>query len=421
MAKITWVFQNESGTNLNRYKATNVATNEEVVFDLLRDGNISVVGTPLNATNMNSLITSINSCYDDLSSHVNNASNPHNVTKAQIGLGNCDNTSDISKPISTATQNALNGKVPTTRKINGKALSGDITLDSSDVGAFKNDITFHTNIDLNTLIDDGVYSLNGPLTNAPSSDIIGVMYVKQVTGGSWLTQMIVQNSSTNDYLVTQKCYVRCRANDTWGSWKELINSSGGTVNGNIRIDNSNSAGYIELFEDGEGGNIDICSPNGVVWEIDAFDDNLRIFNFLNGSPHFFNFGRDGNFITEKINGGTPYTTANKPTVSDITNLPRLTSGDISLSKTSITLSVSQSIVTVVATISGNATFKSIDEILSPELGITSVGYSNNTLGSTSINIHFGKGPIIGSAGCLLKFTDIFGTTVTKLITITNEP
>lgn len=65
MAKIDWTFVNEEGTNLNRYKATNVSTNEEITFDLLRDGTISVVGTPLNATNMNSLIASINLLYDN--------------------------------------------------------------------------------------------------------------------------------------------------------------------------------------------------------------------------------------------------------------------------------------------------------------------------------------------------------------------
>ena len=33
------------------------------------------------------------------------------TTKADIGLGNVDNTSDVNKPISTATQTALNGKL----------------------------------------------------------------------------------------------------------------------------------------------------------------------------------------------------------------------------------------------------------------------------------------------------------------------
>jgi hypothetical protein len=49
----------------------------------------------------------------DLSAHVGNTSNPHSVTKAQVGLGDVDNTSDLNKPISTATQSALDGKEPT--------------------------------------------------------------------------------------------------------------------------------------------------------------------------------------------------------------------------------------------------------------------------------------------------------------------
>ena len=44
----------------------------------------------------------------DLIEHKGNTSNPHSVTKAQVGLGNCDNTSDINKPISTAQQTAIN-------------------------------------------------------------------------------------------------------------------------------------------------------------------------------------------------------------------------------------------------------------------------------------------------------------------------
>lgn len=43
----------------------------------------------------------------DLSDHENDHANPHQVTKAQVDLGNCDNTSDADKPISNATQAAL--------------------------------------------------------------------------------------------------------------------------------------------------------------------------------------------------------------------------------------------------------------------------------------------------------------------------
>ncbi len=48
----------------------------------------------------------------DLTAHTTNTSNPHGVTKSQVGLGSVDDTSDLSKPVSTATQTALNLKAP---------------------------------------------------------------------------------------------------------------------------------------------------------------------------------------------------------------------------------------------------------------------------------------------------------------------
>lgn len=66
MANITWRFIDEQGTNLNRYIATNVDTGEEITFDLLRNGNISVVGTPLNAEKLNEIIEALNNSYTKL-------------------------------------------------------------------------------------------------------------------------------------------------------------------------------------------------------------------------------------------------------------------------------------------------------------------------------------------------------------------
>jgi hypothetical protein len=43
-----------------------------------------------------------------LSNHMSDVSNPHQVTKEQVGLGNVDNTSDADKPVSTYQQAAIN-------------------------------------------------------------------------------------------------------------------------------------------------------------------------------------------------------------------------------------------------------------------------------------------------------------------------
>ena len=66
----------------------------------------------------------------DLSSHTNNKSNPHGVTKAQIGLSNVDNTSDASKPISSAVQAALNAKA----SLSSAAFTGTPTFPTPSSG-----------------------------------------------------------------------------------------------------------------------------------------------------------------------------------------------------------------------------------------------------------------------------------------------
>lgn len=45
-----------------------------------------------------------------VSAHLAHTGNPHAVTKAQVGLGSVNNTADLDKPVSTATQSALNAK-----------------------------------------------------------------------------------------------------------------------------------------------------------------------------------------------------------------------------------------------------------------------------------------------------------------------
>lgn len=54
--------------------------------------------------------TAIGVVQSDIDAHEANTSNPHSVTKTQVNLGNVDNTSDLNKPISNATQSALDSK-----------------------------------------------------------------------------------------------------------------------------------------------------------------------------------------------------------------------------------------------------------------------------------------------------------------------
>jgi hypothetical protein len=58
--------------------------------------------------------------------------NPHNVTKSDVGLSNCDNTSDANKPISSATQTALDNKSDKNITLDRKTAS--YTLVANDNG-----------------------------------------------------------------------------------------------------------------------------------------------------------------------------------------------------------------------------------------------------------------------------------------------
>lgn len=61
----------------------------------------------------------------DIDFHAGLTNNPHAVTKAQVGLGNVDNTSDADKPVSTAQQAALNLKADKATTISaGSGLTG---------------------------------------------------------------------------------------------------------------------------------------------------------------------------------------------------------------------------------------------------------------------------------------------------------
>ncbi|MBE6993674.1 MAG: hypothetical protein E7423_03400 [Ruminococcaceae bacterium] len=68
--------------------------------------------------------------------HIANRSNPHQVTKAQVGLGSVDNTSDEDKPLSAAARAAISGKAPLThthgaQQVTAGTLAGAVQANAS--------------------------------------------------------------------------------------------------------------------------------------------------------------------------------------------------------------------------------------------------------------------------------------------------
>ena len=75
-----------------------------------------------------------------------------------------------------------------------------------------------------------------------------------------------------------------------------------TFSDNLWVSNNKSAGgYVKIWEDNEGGNIAIASPNGKEFQIDAYGDaGLRCYAYDDGGNiKGFNFDRrNGNFSTD---------------------------------------------------------------------------------------------------------------------------
>ena len=162
------------------------------------------------------ITSDINAVQTNLETHINNKSNPHEVTKDQVGLGNVDNTSDANKPISNATQTALNGKFSAT---DGNALkqrvdnipelvATDITVDS---------VNDSVNISLDkTSIVDGTLSGTTININSATASKAGIL--------------VPTDKSKIDKIITNGNGTKYLSDD--GTYKEV---SGGSSSSDINI------------------------------------------------------------------------------------------------------------------------------------------------------------------------------------------
>lgn len=125
-----------------------------------------------------SLTAQINSVQESLNVHESNTNNPHNVTKAQIGLGNVDNTSDTNKPISNATQSALNSitsRIEAIESVDFSEITAHIsnknnphTVTKTQVGLSNVDNTSDLNKPISTATQTALDTINDNYTNLNS-------------------------------------------------------------------------------------------------------------------------------------------------------------------------------------------------------------------------------------------------------------
>lgn len=118
-----------------------------------------------------------------------------NITKANIGLGNVDNTSDKNKPVSTAMQTALD-------------LKADLTAIANFITKSVNDLTYYYN---KTEIDGKITTINNNISAIPKFAIVVVENLP--TSNISPTTIYIKKTSTTETgnLYTEYIYV----NDVW--------------------------------------------------------------------------------------------------------------------------------------------------------------------------------------------------------------
>ena len=149
----------------------------------------------------------------DLTSHTGNKSNPHAVTKAQVGLGNVDNTSDMDKPVSTAQQREINYQTSLCAPL-GLVVADDNSI--SDYSALEDFILNHAAV----MVPDGSTIVNLVVTLTEAFEPFNK------TGTLFLTidkvddacQDLIINGILHSEGSMPTQYVCSRSNGEWMPW-----------------------------------------------------------------------------------------------------------------------------------------------------------------------------------------------------------
>lgn len=183
-----------------------------------------------------------------LLAHEADHANPHVVTKAQVGLGNCDNTSDADKPVSTAQQTALDAKVDDTQIVS----TWQATPDNTHIPSEKLTKDTIDGVDASAVHKAGAETITGAKTIKGGITIgeVGTPTDVNMVGNLTIRGNITQNGSAYEThaekIYTTKDYIYLREGATGalspGDYTGMeAEKYDGTNNGRLVFDSSGTA------------------------------------------------------------------------------------------------------------------------------------------------------------------------------------
>lgn len=188
-------------TNLSNNKLDKTGNASNVTNTFTR---ASALATLTSGEKLSVSLGKIMKAITDLINHIGNKNNPHTVTKAQVGLGNVDNTSDVNKPISTAVQTALNGKAPTSHTHTKSQITDFPTSLPANGGAATTATKWATARNINGLsIDGSANRVNyGTCSTAAgtAAKVVACSGFALITGAEITVKFTVTNTAANPTL-----------------------------------------------------------------------------------------------------------------------------------------------------------------------------------------------------------------------------
>ena len=162
----------------------NVTTNDQVPTYT----DITTLATLASGEKLSVALPKIKLAITNLISHLANVSNPHSVTKAQVGLGSVENKSSAT----------IRGEITAANVVSALTYIPVKQLTTSNINA-------------NTLVETGVYIVTG--TSQTNTPLVGSWTIRvEASSSTYVTQWATLNTGA-------ETYKRACVNGTWNAWK----------------------------------------------------------------------------------------------------------------------------------------------------------------------------------------------------------
>ena len=239
-----WVSLSVFGTDYDSMthigNVPNVATNDQTPTYTQSNTLTNLVSGEKLSTSFGKIMKAI----ADLISHISNKTNPHGVTKAQLGIGNIDNTSDANKPVSTAQATAIadaknagtNAQTNLTAHTNNKSNPHEVTkahlgaipvgFSASSTSTNEDDLDAILSTAINAMPDNSTRMIRVNFSMQHEHFVQGITAAIVVFKGAGSNGCAIAHTFSKGY---PEILIKGLSVGEWGTWRNATSATANTM------------------------------------------------------------------------------------------------------------------------------------------------------------------------------------------------